>query len=404
LNAAGQRRGGLRIAGHDVDRRLLALEDIEAGLAELPDRLADASGFRVVDDWLVSEALLRARLGSLPFSRTARAGAPIPGQPARGRVACFRRLVSSRRVLSRSSACAIFFRTNVRAFYAGEAPVTLWMAGDGRRVEDLVRALQVRERAAGSSLRTPRILCQRLHSAPAYVLEETILGRNFGELGDWRRLADALIPALFGFYDRGGIRHRLASELFDAPALEEQLAALTGDLESDGAWKRRWVPRRELLAACADCLRREDATMPLCTGHGDLSKTNFLVAHDGAIVVVDWDVQQAAAADRGLRAAGLADALRGQRPTRPSPGGPAREAYAQGRLLAASRLQASRRRRPGAGMLERKRSAVVVTPRRLQRSHPEPRHRRGRAIESAERRSPPTLPGSPADRRRVGGE
>jgi hypothetical protein len=289
LNAAGQRRGGRRIAGHDVDGELLALEGIEAGLAELPGPLAGASGFRVVDDWLVGEALLRARLAALPFSRTAGAEAPIPGQPARGRAASFRRLVSSRRVLSRSGACAIFFRTNVRAFYSGEAPVTLWMAGAGCRTEDLARALQIRGRAAGSPLRTPRILCQRLASAPAYVLEETILGRSLGKPGDWRLVADGLLPALLGFYDRGGIRHKRASELFDAPAIEEQLAALTGDLESGGAWKRRWLPRRELLAACADCLRWGDATMPLCTGHGDLTKTNILVVRDGTIVVVDWE-------------------------------------------------------------------------------------------------------------------
>jgi hypothetical protein len=289
LNAAGQRRGALRIAGHDVDRRLLALEGIEAGLAELPAPLPGASGFRVVDDWLVGEALLRARLGALPFSTKARATTPIPGQPARSRVACLRRLVSPPRIPSRSSACAIFFRTNVRAFYAGEAPVTLWMAGDGCRVEDLARALQIRERAAESSLRTPRILCQQLDGAPAYVLEETTLGRRFGAPGDWKRLADTLIPAIFGFYDQGGIRHERAGELFDAPAVEEQLAILTADLESDGAWKRGWVPRRELLAACTDCLRWGDATVPLCSGHGDLTKTNFLVAQDGEIVVVDWE-------------------------------------------------------------------------------------------------------------------
>jgi hypothetical protein len=273
--------------GRGSSEDLATLTLVEARLDALRDRRPRESAFRIVGDWLIREDLLRSRLRSSILRANGGVEARVSGLPVRGSFSALRRLLVSERVELRSPADAIHFKSNLRSFYFGQQPLSLWIGLCRRPEGQLPRAMAIRQRLASQSgLRIPRVIEACAGGDPAYILEEMITGRSFGRSADWSALVDTVLPSLFQFYDQGSIRQRRAADLYEAPLIEEQVAVAIGDL----GWRKALIPSpARFRDAVRRCLEFGNETLPLCIGHGDFAKGNMLVSAEGEIVVVDWE-------------------------------------------------------------------------------------------------------------------
>jgi hypothetical protein len=211
----------------------------------------------------------------------------IPNFPVQGPFLALRDLLFANRVRAETSASAVCFKSNLRAFYLDRQPLTLWIAAQRQSSAELHRAMALRSRLASSpELRTPRIIAQDIDAEPPYVLEELVIGRSFGQREDWVLLVDKVLPSLFRLYDQEYIRHYPAVEIYDAERIYRGVAYSVSNSRENTKWM---LPPELLLEAAEQCLRLSDETLPLCTGHGDLTSTNLVVAADGGIVILDWE-------------------------------------------------------------------------------------------------------------------
>jgi thiamine kinase-like enzyme len=130
------------------------------------------------------------------------------------------------------------------------------------------------------------VISQDTNAEFPYILEELIIGRSFGLTDDWVLLVDKVLPSLFRFYDQEYIRHCPAVELYDSERIYRVVTNSFYNFYEDKKWM---LPSELFLKNVDQCLRFRDETLPVCTGHGDLNRNNFVVAIDGGIVLLDWE-------------------------------------------------------------------------------------------------------------------
>lgn len=277
-----------RIVDHDLAESLAALAAIEARLDAISSNNTQGTAFRIIGNWLVREEILRNYLQHIFLQTTSDVTILIPGFPVRGATKALYYLIFGTRIRADISASAVFFRSNMRVFY-NQQQMTLWVARQQQSSEKLNGAMVARKRFSSiSEFRQPRVLRQDTAANPPYILEELVYGRRFGQASDWEVLADKVLPCLFRFYDHGSIRHRRAAEVYNADWISNEIASLTSEVK----WKNKWVPLLQFLKAAEECLSMRDETIPLCIGHGDLGKSNFVVSENGNFVLLDWEISR----------------------------------------------------------------------------------------------------------------
>jgi hypothetical protein len=280
-------RTGPQIGNHDVIGELAILSTVEEQLDALRSDRPTEQLFRIIDRWLVRDDILRDHLLCALTRKTRGATAAIPNFPVRGPFFTLRHLFFAYRVDARTSASAISFMSNLRAFYVDRQPLTLWVAMQRQPVGNFPKTMAIRSRLASTpGLRMPRIITHDAAADPPYILEELISGRPFGQPADWDLLVDKLVPSLFHFYDQESIRHCRVTEIFDAKQIYRGITNLIPNFRWE---KRGMLPPAQLLESAEQCLRLSEETMPLCTGHGDLARANLLVADDGDLTLVDCE-------------------------------------------------------------------------------------------------------------------
>jgi len=285
--AAIKKRGRHIIKGHDVNEGLIILSKIERRLDALHDQIPRGGFFRIIGNWLVSEKILLNQLlhplsqSPLSLMKT------VPGFPAQSPALALRYLLFSNRIRARTLSSSISFCSNIRAFYTGRQPMTLWMAIQTQPAEKLPIAMNIRKRLSSSSgIRTPRVIEQDITTVPEYILEELIIGRPFGLPSDWNLLMKNLLPSLLNFYDSEGIRHQTIGSLYDRARMGQDISKLIPTFK----WrKKNMASCSQLLEATEQCLRFSYEKMPICVGHGDLTKSNLSVDADCEITLLDCE-------------------------------------------------------------------------------------------------------------------
>ena len=280
-------RTKLQIKGHNVIERLANLATLEAQLDAIRPNGSAEVPFRIVGNWLVRNNILWDFLRSSFSRKPLGSMSVVHNFLAHKSFLTFRHLLFASRIRARTSADAVCFKSNLRAFYLNQQPLTLWICTKREMLGKLRRAMDFRGRLPPSPvLRAPRVIAQDTTAELPYVLEELVTGRPFGRTEDWALLVDKVLPSLFGLYDQEYIRHHPAAEIYDAEWIYQGVVKSISNFRND----KKWMPRPEqLLEAVEQCLRLRDETIPLCTGHGDLNRTNLVVAADGSIVILDWE-------------------------------------------------------------------------------------------------------------------
>ena len=277
-----------RIVDHNVEESLDTLAAIEERLDAVDHENTQGAAFRIIGDWLVREDILWNYLQHVFPQTTSGVTILIPGLPVRGATRALYYLIFGTRIQADISAIAVFFRSNMRAFY-NQQQMTLWVARQRQAPENLDGAMVARKRfAAISGFRQPQVIEQNIAAKPPYILEELICGRRFGQATDWEVLADKVLPSLFRFYDHGSVRHRRAADVYNTDWISSEIAGLISKVK----WKKKWVPFSQFVKAAEECLSLSDETIPLCIGHGDLGKSNFVVSVNGNFALVDWEISR----------------------------------------------------------------------------------------------------------------
>lgn len=276
-----------QVKGHNVTQGLTTLAAIEARLGSLCPNGKSEARFRIVGNWLVRDETLWDRLWRSPSRASRGSMITIPNFPIRSRVFTLRDLLFASRVRARTSANAVCFRSNMRAFYLDRQPLTLWIGTKKESFGKLSIAMQLRSRLTSSTkLRTPRVIAHDKNSEPPYILEELITGRPFSLSEDWVMLVDKVLPTLFRFYDQENIHHHPAAEVYNFERIYQGVANSIYNFRE----KKKWmIPLEVLLKGLDQCLRLTHETLPVCTGHGDLNKNNLVIDIDGRIVLLDWE-------------------------------------------------------------------------------------------------------------------
>jgi hypothetical protein len=270
--------------GHDVEDSLEHLAEIEAAFSDLAGVREGEATFRVAGRWLVEEGHLHARLrASLGRALGGAQRVPIVGDLKLTPLALA--ALSGPRVTGRSSADAVCFKQDVRAFYLGGRGVTLKMANPANRGIGLRSEIRTRERlgtTAGVAL--PRLIASDPDGVRPYLWEEVVFGRRPNPRRDRARFLAQVLPRILDFYEGCGVRYAVARDFLD-------LERLTADvLETVGktTWSPRWVDRELFCARAADCGAEADTLLLVGTGHGDLASGNILIAEDERVCLVDW--------------------------------------------------------------------------------------------------------------------
>jgi len=282
-----KQRGKHVIKGHDVLQGLMSISKVEQRLEALRGQVSEDGFFRIIENWLVSEKILWNQLlhtlSRSPFSSMN----TVPGFPVQSPTLALYNLLFSNRIRARTLSCAVSFKSNIRAFYTGRQPLTLWVAIKSQPDEKLPIAMDIRKRLSSSiGILTPRVIEHDLTTVPPYIMEELIIGRPFGQHGDWDLLVNKLLPSLLNFYDSEGISHQRAGSLYDGERMGRDISKLIPIFK----WrKKNMASCGQLLEAIKHCLRFSDEKLPVCVGHGDLTKSNLSVYADGEITILDWE-------------------------------------------------------------------------------------------------------------------
>ena len=276
---------GRRLSEFGSSNALRILESVERKLTNhlptprSPQRLCKSG------NWLVRRDLLLARALGPIAGADSRPEWEASIVPLRGRLTAFTFGLRSRSIPSTVRAAAAVFHAHLRAFYDGPRPLTLWIGIGRLRVPDLAGAAPARERfGSPPGVRVPRVVQADVEAQPPYFLEEFVVGRPFAK-SDWPLVSDRLLPALFAYYLRVGIHHRPVSEFYDRDRLLAPIVAM----RSESAMKPVRRSLDDLLEQASAWLEPSQMSVPVALGHGDLSKSNLLVATDGALVLLDWE-------------------------------------------------------------------------------------------------------------------
>jgi hypothetical protein len=275
----------MMLGGHSVEDSLAHLAALEARFRDLAGARGGEAVFRVAGRWLVEEDYLRAVLRS-GFARVRGAAPRVPLvgdlKPAPLALAA----ISGSRIRCPSTAVAVCFKTNCRAFYLGARAVTLKIADTSTGGLSLRHEIRTRERignAAGITL--PRLIASDSDGTSPYLWEEVVFGRRPNHRRDRARFLHHVLPRILDFYAGCGVRYVIGFDFLDV----ERLAA---DALEAAERMPRSIPRadRQLLRArVAACGEEADKYLLVGTGHGDLSSGNILIAEEGRVCLVDWE-------------------------------------------------------------------------------------------------------------------
>jgi len=270
--------------GHDVEDSLERVAEIEATFRDLAGAREGEAGFRVAGRWLVEErhlrALLRAHLGrALGVASRARIVGDLKLAPLALAA------LSGPRVRGRSSAAAVCFKHDVRAFYLGERPVTLKMANPANRGVGLRSEIRTRERIGKpAGIAIPRLIASNSEGTPPYLWEEVVFGRRPSPRRDRAQFLDRVLPRILDFYEGCGVRHVAGRDFLDLEHLASDVLETVGKT----TWSPSWVDRELFCARVAGCSAEADKLLLVGTGHGDLASGNILITDDDRVCLVDW--------------------------------------------------------------------------------------------------------------------
>ena len=266
---------------HHVDRSLERLENAEATLAGHIQPTTTAHAFRLVGDRLIREDTLssHALKGMLGYSRDPGIGDPATLELARCRL-------RGERFEVRTSAYAIAFKSNIRAFYIGSPGCTLKVNAPGTSTEFLHNEIRVRQNSGvHESVGIPKLITWSENDSWLCLLEESIHGRR--PVGKWANdwMSRAAMPAILDMYHQSGVELTPARQLVDPSLLASRIQAIAehtgwtpGDENLD-----RFLSRIEALRSILDCCVLTSA------GHGDLTIDNILADKDDHVVLLDWE-------------------------------------------------------------------------------------------------------------------
>ncbi|WAC08167.1 MAG: hypothetical protein OS130_02930 [Thermodesulfobacteriota bacterium] len=277
-----------RIVAHDVAENLATLAAIEARLDAVSRNNTQGTAFRIIGNWLIREKILWDYLRHRSPQKICGVPNFIPSFPVRNAIKALYYLVFGTRIRADLSASAVIFKSNMRSFYF-QQKMTLWVARQQRSTEKLDESMTARNRFAQiSGFLQPQVIEQDTAAKPPFIFEELACGRRLGETNDWKVFPDQVLPLLFRFYDHGSIRHRRAADVYNTDWISSKIAGLISELK----WKKKWAPLPRFLKATEECLSLRDETIPLCIGHGDLAKNNFVVSENGNFALLDWEVSR----------------------------------------------------------------------------------------------------------------
>jgi hypothetical protein len=272
------------IGGHEVEDSLGFLAGIEADFRDLAGAREGEAVFRVAGRWLVEEGHLRALLrGSLARILGAAPRVPIVGDLKLAPLALA--AISGPRVRGPSSADAICFKNDVRAFYLRGRAVTLKMAHPltrGRGLRNEIRARMSIEKTAGIAM--PRFIAGDPDGVRPYLWEEVVFGRHPDPRRDLAQFVENVLPRILDFYEGCGVRHVIGSDFLDL----ERLAADVLETAGEMSWSAEWVDRELFRARVVGCGEEADKFLIVGTGHGDLASGNILITEDEDVCLVDW--------------------------------------------------------------------------------------------------------------------
>jgi hypothetical protein len=271
--------------GHDVADSLDRLAEIEADFRDLAGAREGEAAFRVAGRWLVEEGYLHALLRS-SLARVFRTPprVPIVGdlRPAPLALAA----ISGPRIRGRSTAVAVCFKNNFRAFYLGRRAVTLKLADSATRGIWLRDEIRTRKRIGNTSgVALPEVIASDADGVRSYLWEQFVFGRRLEPGRDRARFLSHVLPRILEFYAGCGVRYVIGSDFLDL----ERLAADVLEAAERMPWSTEWVDRERFHARVASCGTAADRFLLVGTGHGDLASGNILITEEESVCLVDWE-------------------------------------------------------------------------------------------------------------------
>jgi len=270
--------------GHEVENCLAHLAEIEAAFPELVAPPTGESTFRVAGRWLVEEGHLRERLRSAA-ARIARSQprTPFLGDLKTGPL--LRAALTGPRISAHTSAVAICFKQNIRAFYLTPGPVTLKMANPAVGGRGLRQEIAMRQRIGDTAgVMLPRLIASERAGPRSFLWEELVIGRHLDSRRDRAFFLDHVLSRLVAFYASSGLRQAVAADVLDVERVIADVLAL-----ADGTrWSRRWVSPARFREQAIRCRELANRSLLIANGHGDLSNGNILITEDQRVCLVDW--------------------------------------------------------------------------------------------------------------------
>ncbi len=274
----------MKINGHQVESSMETLAEIEVALGTGGG--GSAARFRRIGRWLVQEGFLTSEL-SRRWKLASGPAAELPSLSA----------ISSRQILMKrllgepwkgsSVSQAVFFKSNLRAFYLGSHGVSIKMRGPARSLENFRTDVDARAAVLEShTVEVPPLIHVDLAAVIPFLCEELVPGTTAASPHGHRLILERFLPQMLHLYGYFGIEEERLGTYFDL----ERLAGALASANLPGEWKREEACR----CAMIHCLTAErgwsDAGIPISVGHGDLSPENMIVSAGDRIVVVDWEL------------------------------------------------------------------------------------------------------------------
>lgn len=260
------------------------LSAIEVALGR--DR-GDATGrFRRVGRWLVEEGFLSSELGRRWSFNSGVAG-DLPTLSAfSSRQILLTRLLGER-WRGTSVSQAVFFKSNLRAFYLGAHGVSIKMRGPARSLENFRADVDTRAAILDSRiLDVPPLIHVDTAAVIPFLCEELVPGTTAASPRGHRLILDRFLPQMLRLYGYFGIEEERLGRYFEF----ERLAGALDSVRLPAGWDREEACRSALVRCLAAERGWADAPIPVSVGHGDLSPENMIVSTGDRIVVVDWEL------------------------------------------------------------------------------------------------------------------
>lgn len=242
--------------------------------------------FRRVGRWLLEEGFLTSELGRRWKVHPASA-ADLPTLSA----------FSSRQILltrllgepwkGASVSQAVFFKSNLRAFYLGAHGVSIKMRGPARSLENFRADVDARAAVVDShTVEVPPLIHVDMAAVIPFLCEELVPGTTAASPHGHRLILDRFLPQMLRLYDYFGIEEERLGKYFEF----ERLGGALDTARLPTGWDREEACRSALVRCLAAERGWADAPIPVTMGHGDLSPENMIVSTGDRIVVVDWEL------------------------------------------------------------------------------------------------------------------